>query len=85
MHEMDAHPSSTRSLGHIIGIAGRIRCVVIDRRRDDAVLQAQAGGDDLQRAAGCKRLGYHGLDGTDGDVVGLIREDRFRALVSATS
>src|SRR5207245_2569488 len=64
-----------RLVRHVVEVAVRIRRFVVDRRRQDAVVQCEHGRDRLHAAGGAEEVARHRLRGRDGEPPGVLAED----------
>ena len=65
-------------VGYVVQVAGRVRVVEVDRRRDDAMLQRQRRRHRLHGAARTQQVPDHALHGAHSHLFGAAAEDRVK-------
>src|SRR5690606_17176902 len=74
------HGHGTRLPGHVVQIAGGILLIQVDGGRDHIVPNGEDAGDGLHGAGGPQQVADHGLGGADGQLIGMLAENRLDGL-----
>ena len=69
-----------RRVRHVVQVALGVGVLEVDRRRDDAVLDREHGGDRLDAAGRAEQVPGHRLGRADRDAPGVLAEDRLDRL-----
>src|ERR1700757_4124887 len=76
----DVDARLTRLVRHVVEVTFGVRIVEVDRRRKQSAIEGEHAGRGLDRAGGAEQVAMHRLGRADGQLEGVVAENRLDRL-----